>query len=103
MKEEKEKNPPPIKTFSSGALNIAIWKNKTEATDDKPSSAFPSVTFERRYKDKEDNWKTTYYLNKRDLIKLEVALRKLIDWAYSENVFKGTNTDEEEKVDVVEK
>ena len=83
MKEEKEKNQPPVKTFNAGEINVAVWKNKTEATSDEPERTFHTITFERRYKDAEGQWKGTAQLRPRDLLPAAHLFRKAFDYLLS--------------------
>lgn len=73
----------PFKTIRVGGISFSIWVVQREGYQD------INIKFDgKSYKDKDGNWQKTYHLFKSDLIKLELAVRRLIDWAYSENIFK---------------
>jgi len=59
-----ETRKPPVATLKNGLINASIWQRTTE------EGHFYSVTFERRYKDGEGNWKTTHSYSRADLLKL---------------------------------
>ena len=92
MTNEKN-NTTPEKTFSDGALSIAIWNNTKEATADGPARIFHTITHERRYKNKDDEWKYTAQLRKRDLLPMTRLLQKAYDYILS--VEKPDISDEE--------
>jgi hypothetical protein len=72
-----EKAKPPVKTLRAGALLYAkIWERSTE------KGTFYSVSFERRYKDAHDEWRSTHSFGKDNLL----SLAKLADQALSEIV-----------------
>jgi hypothetical protein len=63
----------PAKTIVLTNLKAAIWKNQNEK-----GPKF-SVTFERIYKDADDQWKSSHSYTRDDLL----ALSKLADWAFT--------------------
>jgi hypothetical protein len=67
---------PPIITLRDGLLYAKIWERQTE------NGNFYSVSFERRYKGKDEQWASTYSFGRDDLL----ALAKLADQAHSEIV-----------------
>lgn len=78
----------PIKKFAAGGIQVAIWEN-----EGKQGGKFNTVSFDRRYKDKNDEWKSSSSLRLNDLPKAILALQK----AYEYLVLKGEDTEEEEK------
>lgn len=72
----------PVKRFSTGAISATIWLNTTLKNG--KELAFNTVSFERRYKDKEGNWKSSNSLRQSDLPKALVVLRR----AYEHLVLK---------------
>lgn len=80
--EEKHR---PEQTFRAGAISASIWRNTTKEGD----KEYRSVTFERRYMDKEGQWKTSGSLRVNDLPRAAVVLAK----AYEYIVLKGQDTD----------
>ncbi|MEK6857452.1 MAG: hypothetical protein AABX39_02595 [Nanoarchaeota archaeon] len=75
----------PEKKIRAGAISATIWKN-TKQKDGK-SFDYRSVSFERSYKDKSGQWKTTNSLSVQDLPKA----RAVIEEAYKYLIF-NTNT-----------
>ena len=67
---------PPVAKLRLGLLNATIWERTTE------KGSFHSVTFERRYRDGEGNWRTTHGYDVNDLL----TLAKLVDQAHSKIV-----------------
>ena len=71
---EKEKNKPE-KKFRAGAVTATIWKNQTE-----DNKEYSTVSFERSYKDKNDEWKTTNSLRVNDLPKAAMVISKAYEF-----------------------
>ncbi|MEM4263916.1 MAG: hypothetical protein QW666_03425 [Candidatus Woesearchaeota archaeon] len=69
-----EKNTPQRK-FKAGGVSATIWQNIN-----KDGKAFSTVSFERGYKDKSGNWKSTNYLGVSDLPKAMVVLSKAYEF-----------------------
>jgi len=67
---------PPVAKLRIGLLNASIWQHTTD------KGAFYSVNFERRYKDSEGKWKSTYSYDAGDLL----VLAKLADQAHTKIV-----------------
>ena len=67
---------PPVAKLRLGLLNASIWQRTTD------KGAFYSVSFERRYKDNEGKWQSTYSYDAGDLL----LLAKLADQAHSKIV-----------------
>ena len=63
----------PAKTIQLTNLKAAIWRNTNEK-----GPKF-SATFERIYKDGEDQWKSSHSYTRDDLL----VLAKLADWVFS--------------------
>ena len=61
----------PIKKFSSGGIQVAVWENES-----KNGATFHSVSIDRRYKDKNDEWKSTTSLKQNDIPKAVLALQE---------------------------
>ncbi|MFH1586538.1 MAG: hypothetical protein ABID38_01625 [Candidatus Diapherotrites archaeon] len=64
----------PVKKFSAGGIQVAIWEN-----EGKEGRSFHSVSFDRRYKDK-DEWKSTNSLKTNDIPKAIIALQKSYEY-----------------------
>jgi hypothetical protein len=65
----------PVKKFSVGGVQVAVWEN-----EGKEGRSFYSVSFDRRYKDKNDEWKSTTSLKANDLPKAILALQKAYEF-----------------------
>lgn len=86
----------PEKKFSTGSVSATIWQNKGKSKTGEEVS-FRTVSFQRRYKDKNDEWKTTNTLRTNDLPKASLVLQK----AYEYLVLKGIQDNTEEAVEEV--
>ena len=70
----------PEKKFKAGAVSATVWRN-TITRKDGSSADILTVSFERRYKDKEtDEWKSTRSLRASDLPKAVVVLNKAYEY-----------------------
>jgi len=75
MAEEKNK---PLKKFRAGSITATIWNNTFDK--DGKTQTYQTVSFERSYKDKEGNWKTTNSLHIGDLPKGVLVLNKAFEF-----------------------
>lgn len=80
----QEKNMPET-SFRAGPISATVWKNEAG------EGVFSSVSLERRYKDKDGEWKSTKTLRVNDLPKAALLLNK----AYEYLVLKEQAKDEE--------
>ena len=81
----ENKNNMPEKKFSTGAITATIWQNQGKSkTGDEVS--FRTVSFQRRYKDKNDEWQSTNTLHVNDLPKAALVLQKAYDYIVSKSV-----------------
>ena len=69
-----EKNTPE-KKFRAGTISATVWKNQS-----KEGNEFSSVSFEKGYKDQNDEWKATSHLNVNDLPKALVVIGKAFEY-----------------------
>ncbi len=76
---EKNNSRMPVKSFRSGAIQVAIWENEN-VTSDGQQMKFKTVSFERRYKDKNGNWQNTNSLRVNDLPKAALILQKAYEY-----------------------
>jgi len=83
-----EKNLPEVK-FRAGAISATVWKNQGQNKEGQPTE-YRSVSFERGYKDKDGEWKSTKSLRVSDLPRAMVVLNK----AYEYLVLKDNNPEE---------
>lgn len=87
--EPRESQRVPVKSFRSGAINVAIWENEAAGQDGRMGT-FQTVSFERRYKDKDGSWKSSNSLRINDLPKAAMLLSK----AYEYLVLTGAEEEE---------
>jgi hypothetical protein len=79
----------PEKKFRAGAIAATIWANQKEV--DGKQTVFKTVSFERSYKDKHDEWQTTNSLRISDLPRAVLVLSK----AYEYLALSGDGNEEE--------
>ena len=69
----------PEKKFSTGGLNATVWQNQGKNKEGLDVS-YRTVTFQRRYKDKNGEWKSTSTLRINDLPKASLILEKAYEY-----------------------
>ena len=69
----------PEKKFRAGVISATIWQNEGHRKDGTTAS-FNTISFERGYKDKEGNWKSTSSLRISDIPKAVVVLSKAYEY-----------------------
>jgi hypothetical protein len=69
----------PEKKFRAGAISATVWQNAGQRKDGTVTS-FNTISFERGYKDKEGNWKSTSSLRIADIPKAVVVLSKAYEY-----------------------
>ena len=82
--EAAETKKAPVAKVRVGLINASIWENQTE------KGTFHNVTFERRYRDAEGNWKSSHSYNADDLL----SLAKAADLAHTKIVETPRGDDE---------
>lgn len=71
------KNLPEVK-FRAGAISATVWKNTGKR--DGQDTEFRTISVERCYKDKNDEWKNTGSMRTSDLPKAVVVLQKAYEY-----------------------
>ena len=61
----------PVKKFQAGGIQVAVWENEGSENGN-----YNTVSFDKRYKDKEGNWQSTKSLNVNDIPKAVAALNQ---------------------------
>jgi hypothetical protein len=79
----------PETKFRSGAIAATIWSNET--IKDGKKVEYKSVSFERSYKDKNDQWQSTNSLRTADIPKAILVLTKAYEHL-------ALNADDEENI-----
>lgn len=80
----------PYKKFRAGPIVATVWENEAENKDGQKVK-YKTISFERSYKDKNDEWQTTNSLRTNDLPKAILVLGK----AYEFLALTETETEEE--------
>jgi hypothetical protein len=80
----------PVKSFRSGAICVSIWENES-LSDEGQVKSYKTVSFDRRYKDKNGVWKSSSSLRANDLPKAVLILQK----AYEYLVLTETHDEEQ--------
>ena len=75
-KTQAEKANPPVAKVRVGLITASIWERETE------NGVFYNVSFERRYRDGEGNWKSSHSYDTQDL----PLLAKAADLAHTKIV-----------------
>lgn len=88
MSEEKTGNQPE-KKFSTGAISASVWKNQGTSKKTGEAVEYKTVTLQRSYKDKNDQWQHTSSLRATDLPKATLVLQKAFEYL----VLKGQGSD----------
>ena len=65
----------PIKKYKVGGIQVAVWENRLHGRDG-TEETMHNVTIERRYKDKQGDWKGSPSLRIADIPKAVLALNK---------------------------
>ena len=74
--EEKQKS---NKKFKAGAVTAAVWANEMNDRQGNKFSVY-TVVFERSYKDRDGNWKSTNSLRVNDIPKVKLVAQE--DYKY---------------------
>jgi len=69
----------PEKKFSTGALVATVWQNQGVSKNGEDVS-YRTVSFQRRYKDPNGEWKSTSTLRVNDLPKASLVLQKAYEY-----------------------
>lgn len=69
----------PLKKYRAGGITATIWKNEAK-TDKGETTEYNTVSLERSYKDKKDEWQTTNVMRVTDLPKVEAVCRKAFEY-----------------------
>lgn len=69
----------PQKKFRAGAISATVWNNIVDSIDGDVKE-FKTISFERNYKDREGNWKSTNQLRAVDIPKATLVLNKAFEY-----------------------
>jgi len=84
----ENKSNKPEKTFSTGAIQVTVWKNQGTSKEGTKTD-FRTVNIQRRYADKTGEWKTTSTLRINDLPRASLVLNKAFEYI----VMKGQDSE----------
>ena len=65
----------PVKKFGAGAIQVAIWEN-----EGKEGIKYNTVSIQKNYKDKNDEWKSSSSMKANDIPKAVLALQKAYEY-----------------------
>jgi len=85
----------PEKRFSAGALFVTVWNN-VNIDDSGKESSYRTISFERRYKDKNGEWKSTNSLRLNDIPKATLVLNKAYEYILLKEGSSGESLPEDE-------
>ena len=80
----------PIKKFAVGGIEVAIWENQGNE-----GNSYCSVSFDKRYKDKNDEWKSSSSLKANDIPKAVLALEKAYEFLSLKKPEQSKNKEQE--------
>jgi hypothetical protein len=86
----------PIRKFTAGQVSCALWKNEAVVNGQKVPML--KATVERRYKDKDDNWKSSGNFSRNEIPLAIYCLQKAFE-AIVEKDSNGAPTVEEEVIE----
>lgn len=80
----------PEKKFRAGAISATIWQNKGQSKNG-DAVEFRTISIERGYKDKDDQWQSTNSLRINDLPRATMVLQKAYEYLVfkEQELFKG--------------
>ena len=76
--EDSQKRNLPEKKFRAGAISATVWNNTVEKEGE--TFDFKTVSFERNYKDKNEEWQTTSTLRLNDIPRAVLVLNKAYEY-----------------------
>ena len=69
----------PVEKFRAGAICATVWNNSKEVEGKEPRT-YSTISLERSYKDKEDQWQSTRSFRVNDLPKAAMVLQKAFEY-----------------------
>ena len=75
---DKETNSPE-KRFSTGVVSATVWKNQGKTKSGEETS-YNTISLQRRYRDKNDEWQSTNSFRINDLPKAMLVLNKAYEY-----------------------
>jgi len=84
---------PPLKKYKAGSISCALWEN--EATVNGQRVTLLKATVERRYRDKDGNWKSTGSFGRNDIPLVQYVLGKACEAMIEEGRNDSDSVEEE--------
>ena len=81
---------PPMKKFSAGTVSCALWENEISTADGRKVPIL-KATIDRRYKDKDGQWKSSGSFSRNEIPLVQYVLGK----AFEAMVEEGNGESEE--------
>ena len=91
--ENKNTGNVPEKRFSTGAINATVWKNIGKSKKTGEDVEFRTITLQRAYKDKNDEWQHTNSMRVNDLPKASLVLNKAYEYLVLRDTSSQTTTE----------
>ena len=91
----------PEKKFSTGAISATVWKNIGKNKKTGEDVEFRSITLQRAYKDKNDEWQHTNSMRVNDLPKAALVLNKAYEYLVLRDTTSTTSSQEEEVIEEI--
>ena len=90
----------PEKKFSTGTVTATVWQNQGKSRTGETTS-FRTVSFQRRYKDKNEVWQSTNTLRINDLPKAALVIQKAYEYLVLREAQDGNSYSEETVIEEV--
>jgi len=75
----------PVKKFAVGGIQAAVWQNES-----KEGAQFNTISLDRRYKAKDNEWKSSNSFKMNDLPKAILALQKAYEYLALKSIEENT-------------
>ena len=92
----------PEKKFSTGVITATVWKNNGTSKKDGTPVEFRTITLQRRYADKDGNWKSTNSMRINDLPKASLVLNKAYEYLVIKEQDSTSEVNSSEEIPVEE-
>jgi hypothetical protein len=88
----------PEKKIRAGAITATIWQNQGQSKNGEPVT-YRTISLERNYKDKNDEWKSTNSFRLNDLPKVALVSQKAYEYlVISDSSGSGENTSADSEI-----
>ena len=80
MTQEKTTGNQPEKKFRAGAVSATVWLNQAQSKKTGQAVEYRTISLQRGYKDKNDQWQNTNSFRINDLPRAAVVLNKAYEY-----------------------